>query len=255
MSDMDMSPLILPELILFFVLGTVFGSFGNVLIFRLPKGETIFGRSHCTSCNKTLRAWQLIPIVSFVLLRAKCASCKKPISWQYPLVEIACGSLFAAAFTFTHFQYVHAAVLSLVLWLLFTIAIIDARTMRIPDALNFPLVLLSAVYAVLMGQINWLALVIGLGFFGLQWVLSNGAWVGSGDIILVASMALILGSWEKMIVGIFLAYIIGSAVAALFLLTGNKSRKDVLAFAPFLVASTIATLLYGDIILFILYGG
>ena len=83
----------------FFVLGTILGSFYNVVGFRLPKGESIiYPASHCPNCNHKLQFWELLPILSFAFQRGKCTSCKQKISWFYPIFEFSCGLIFALAF-------------------------------------------------------------------------------------------------------------------------------------------------------------
>ena len=91
-------PVLLFHFVLFVVLGLVIGSFGNVLICRVPERESILGRSHCPRCKHMLSAWELIPVLSFVALGAKCRKCSAPISWQYPIVETITGLLFGLAF-------------------------------------------------------------------------------------------------------------------------------------------------------------
>ena len=243
-----------PVYIWFFVVGTIFGSFGNVLIARLPKNTTIGGRSHCPHCKHTLSVWDLIPLLSYAYLQAKCRYCKKPISAQYPLIEFLSGVLFLAALSLVGAASVPALCLALALWLMLVIAIIDARTQLIADALNLPLLVLAIVYSLSSGSLDMYSLIIGVGFLGLQWIISRGAWVGSGDIFLIASMAFLVGRWEAMALCILLAYVFGGAFSAVLLAQGTKKRGDSIAFAPFLTLATYATLFYGDLILHTLYG-
>ncbi|OGJ59325.1 hypothetical protein A3D11_03205 [Candidatus Peribacteria bacterium RIFCSPHIGHO2_02_FULL_49_16] len=229
---------------LFVLLGLIFGSFGTVIVMRVPKGKGIGGRSRCVSCSKKLSVRELIPVFSFLLQRGTCLHCKKRIHWLYPFIECATVLLFLTAFWFTESSYDQLSLfvfrsffLALLLWLLLLIAIIDLHTQMIPDTLNIPLLLGSIFYTSFFGDLDVLALILGGGFFGLQWILSRGKWVGSGDIILGTSIGALLGSWRLTIYWIAVSYCIGAAVVCYFLATGKKTRKDRIAFGPFLVVA------------------
>ncbi len=253
------------------LLGLVLGSFGNVLIFRLPEGKSIGGRSRCPHCKRTLGIIDLVPVLSFLLLRARCRTCRGAISFQYPLVELASGLLFLYAFqaAFTApspHAFVMAALLVVSLWLLLLIAVTDARTSLIPDALSVPLVLCAFLRAALFWSpvphdlwpvFPFLLLqgaVISAGFFALQWLVSRGRWVGSGDIILAAGIGFLLMDPSLVIVAIGLAYILGAAFACMLLLMGRATRKTQVPFGPFLAAGTFITILFGENILARLLG-
>lgn len=237
-----------------FILGTVFGSFGNVLILRLPAGESISGRSRDKHTGKTLRAWELIPIVSFLFLRGRSRYSGKRLSLQYPLIEAASGILFVVAWLRFPTNLGIAALFALALWLLLLIAVVDAYTQSIPDAFNIPLLLCTLLLAFFRDEFSLLSLVIGVLFLGLQWLASGGRWVGSGDIFLIASIGLLIGDWKNMLLCLMLAYVIGSVVAISLIAAKKKSRRDPIAFAPFLVTATYVTLLWGDVILRRMYG-
>jgi prepilin signal peptidase PulO-like enzyme (type II secretory pathway) len=246
MSSMDAFAYIIPGF--FFLIGVCMGSFGNVIIFRTPEGKSIRGRSVCRHCGKELRAWELVPLLSFLFLRGRCARCKNPLSWQYPLVELASGLLFLTAISYL--QYFHVALLlGAILWLLLLIAVIDLRTKMISDALNIPFAILSLIYSLVHGIFPWVAILVGAGFFLLQWAVSRGKWVGSGDIILAAGMGALLGTWQKTLVFLFLSYIIGALVAVVLMARGSASRKDMMAFGPFLIIGGIVAFFFGDWIL------
>lgn len=234
---------------LFFSLfGLAFGSFGNVLIYRIPEGRSIGGRSRCPGCRKTLCLRELIPVLSYLFLRGRCARCRMKISPQYPLVELASAALFVAAFL--HAQTIpRAIILALILWLLLLIAVSDARTSLIPDAFNFPLIGLSLVYALITRTSPVTGVVTALAFLGGQWSLSRGQWIGSGDILLGIGMGLLLGAWERVLVAMFAAYILGALIAVVLLLIRKKTMKDALPFGPFLVLGTMIALFWGREIL------
>ncbi len=239
-------------LMLAFIAGAIFGSFGNVLIARLPLMQSIGGRSQCPHCNKTLRLWHIVPIFSFCFLRAKCAHCKQSISWQYPLVEIGSGLLFALALWLNGRLDVVAIFFALALWLFFLISVIDAKTQSVPDALSGPFVVLSFFCGLLQAPLEFTAPLLGAGFFTMQWLVSKGKWVGTGDIILGLGIGFLLIHWQLVLICLLSAYIIGSIVAVLMLALGTKSKKDHLAFGPFLFIGTLIALLWGDALLQVL---
>jgi len=202
----------------------------------------------CPKCSEQIALWDNIPLVSFILLRGKCRKCHTGISVRYPLVELVSALLFASTMLVTNLWTIQF-LLGLCLWLLFCIAIIDARVQGVPDLLNIPLVVLALSYALLSKQFDWLSVVVGVGFLGAQWVVSLGRWIGSGDLILIAGISLLVGAWPYMVICLFIAYILGAAIAAVLLMLGRKKRCDALAFAPFLVLSTFITIHFGEAIL------
>jgi prepilin signal peptidase PulO-like enzyme (type II secretory pathway) len=232
----------------FFVTGLVFGSFGNVLIARIPKGESIGGRSMCPRCKEELAAWEIVPLLSYLVLRGRCGHCGKRISVQYPIIEGATAILFVLAVSIAG-EPIAAGILALILWLLLLIAVIDERTQMIPDVFSIPLVVLCVAEAIFLGTIEPIGpLILGL-FFALQWLLSRGKWVGSGDVLLGIALGFLLGGWMRAVFCLALAYIIGGAVASFLLLSNRADRKTHVAFAPFLAASALLTLLYGNALL------
>jgi len=241
-----------PLAIFFFVLGLVLGSFGNVLIERLPKNKKISGRSQCPKCKKQLGNLDLIPIVSFMLLQGKCRHCSERISNQYPLVELGSGILFVIALLITQVSVFSAIFLAVILWLMLIMSVIDVKTHTIPDALNIPFVILAIIYSYVTGYIPILAPLIAAGFFFAQWRMSAGKWVGSGDIILAAGIGFLLGNWEYVLVMLGVSYIAGSLVALPLLFFKKKGEKEHLAFGPFLAIGTLVVLMWGDLILRIL---
>ncbi|MDD4628731.1 MAG: prepilin peptidase [Candidatus Peribacteraceae bacterium] len=233
---------------IFLVAGLVFGSFGNVLIARIPKGKSIGGRSACPRCKEVLAPWEIVPLISFLILRGRCAHCGKRISAQYPIIEGATAFLFVLA-TFIVGEPVSAGILALVLWLLLLIAVVDEKTQMIPDVFSIPLVVLCIAEAIFMDTIEPVGpLLLGL-FFAIQWLISRGKWVGSGDILLGIALGFLLGGWIRAVFCLALAYIIGGVVASFLLLSSRADRKSHVAFAPFLAASALLTLLYGDALL------
>lgn len=228
-----------------FLFGLIFGSFGNVLIYRLPQGKSIGGRSQCPKCNKTIEAICLIPVVSYLILRGKCRHCHKHISWQYPLVELGSGVLAVVA-AFIAPTFTSALVLALALWILFLISVVDARIQGIPDIFNILFIALAFLYTTLAGEFDPLAFIIGVGFFASQWIVSKGKWIGSGDVLLALGLSALLGRGELVLFMLFVSYILGALVAAILLITKKITRKDYIAFGPFLASGTLVALITGD---------
>ena len=228
-----------------FLCGLVLGSFGNVLISRFPAGRSLMGHSRCPHCKKILSWEELIPLLSYLLQGGKCRKCRKPISPRYPLVELLTGCLVVLSFTLYE-PFLQTVTLSIALWLLLLIAIFDAESQRIPDLFNGLFFVFASAFVLLTGTFDPSGLLLGVGFFGSFWLLSHGRSMGSGYIILGAGIGMLLGGWRTMLASLFFAYVIGACVAITLLLLKKKTRKDRLAFAPFLAIGTLLALLFQE---------
>lgn len=231
------------------ILGLVFGSFGNVIVMRMPEDESVNGRSRCPHCHRTLTPIELIPLISFLIQLRRCRGCGVIISWQYPLVEIAGMILFVGAGALASYSLLPSLALALALWSMLVIGIIDARTQLIPDVLTGMLAVSALTYHLLLGDLQWTGALLGCVFFGLQWLLSRGKWVGSGDILLGVALGLLLGSWQHMVIMLMAAYIFGALLVSVFLGLGTMTRTQNIAFGPFLVIGAVVALLFGEQIL------
>lgn len=247
-----MSPEVLPIVVLLFLLGLALGSFGNVLILRVPQGEDIAGRSRCPHCKRVLAAWELIPVLSFFLLRGKCSTCRARIAWQYPIVEFISALLFLFAGTLSAFVFLPSLFLALAFWAMLLIAFIDARTQMIPDALTAALLVAAIIYHLLLHGFDPGGAMLAVAFFGLQWLLSRGRWVGSGDIFLGVALGVLVGSWMHLLIALMAAYIIGALYVSVFLGLGTMHRSEHVAFGPFLVIGGMISFLFADRLLAIL---
>lgn len=234
---------------LLFLFGLAFGSFLNVVIFRLhdPKSWKK-KRSFCPTCGTTLHARHLIPVVSFFLQGRTCAFCRKPISWQYPLVELATGVTFIAFFLvdgWTATLVFHAIMASAAVVLF----VYDLRYMLVPDSISLSAAFVAFVGGLVLGLHSLSELliggIIGAGFFLLQYALSKGKWIGGGDIRLGLFMGFLLGS-PLVVMALGIAYIIGSAVGVALIVVKAKSWKSHIPFGTFLMASTVATLIWSE---------
>lgn len=240
-------------LILLTLLGLAVGSFLNVVIARLPAGKPLTGRSFCPKCKTTIRWYDNIPLVSFLLLRGRCRHCRKPISWQYPAVELATAALFllaAAAHPAAGLDGLALALLArdlAAISVLIVVFVIDLRHFLIFDVTTLPAAGVLLAVNLALG-VPWPSLllggILGAGFFLLQYAVSRGRWIGGGDIRLGLLMGVLLG-WERLVAALFLAYAAGAVVGIILLATGRKSPSSPVPFGTFLSAGTIAALLYG----------
>ncbi len=235
--------------------GLVVGSFLNVTIGRLRSGETGWrSRSRCPKCLTTLRPTELLPLLSFLFLRGRCRTCKKPISWQYPLVEAVVSVLFLAAY-FARGGEAGLAAQPLVflrdaLFIagLTVIFVIDLLDMVVFDSVTLPLAALAFLLNLALGAhpLNLvLAAIVGGGFFMLQYVVSRGRWIGGGDIRIGAMMGMMLG-FPRILLAVFAAYMVGALVALALIAAGKARWSGRIAFGTFLSLATVGTLLFGQ---------
>ena len=232
--------------IFIFLLGTVFGSFLNVCILRIPAGESIVtGPSHCTRCGKRLKWYELIPLFSFLALRGRCSGCKAKISAQYPIIEALNGALWVLIFLMLGFTS-YAGLSCLLVSALLVLSVIDARTGEIPPGISAFLLVLG-VAATIFDLPALIAHLIGLAAVSLPlyliWLITRGRGIGGGDIKLMAVCGLFLG-WKLAILGFFL----GCFAAALLHLTlmAFKKAGRALPFGPYLSIGLFLALIWGN---------
>lgn len=237
-----------------FMMGLLIGSFLNVIIYRLPRKESIvFPASHCPECKEKLRVRDLIPVLSFILNRGKCKYCGRSISLQYPVVELLTGFLLLSLYI--HFGInTEFIIYSLLVFVLIAISFIDIKYMIIPNKITYPAFILALIAAVFFDHIDLKSSLIGalvpFTFFFLI-ALVYGKGLGMGDGKLVAVIGAVLG-WDYTMLGIFLASLIGTIVILALLLARVIDRKTRIPFGPFISIGTIITIFYGrEIIEFI----
>ena len=239
-----------------FLFGLIVGSFINVCIYRLPRGESIvFPHSRCPACKAAVRPSDNIPLIGFLRLRGRCRACRSPISLRYPLVEFTHGAGFLYLFhrfgaspqTAAYFAFFSALV---------AVTFIDLSHQIVPDAITLPGMLLGVAAASTIlppGPISSIAgLLLGGGLFYLVAVLSlallKKEGMGGGDIKLIAMIGAFLG-WKGMLLTIFLAALSGSLIGIALILIKGKSRADLIPFGPFLALGAVSSLLWeGEIL-------
>lgn len=223
--------------------GLAFGSFATVVVTRLPAGDTLGGRSRCPHCGRTLRAWELVPVLSRLWLRGSCGGCGARIPVLYAFLEVASALLFALAALSVPGAPAVAALLALTLWILLLIAVIDLRTTMIPDVLTIAFAVSGLLLALALHRASIAGPILGTAVFALQWRVSRGRWVGSGDVLLGGAIGMALGSWIDTLLALGLAYIIGAAVVSVALVLRVRVGRAV-PFGPFLAAATMILLLW-----------
>jgi prepilin signal peptidase PulO-like enzyme (type II secretory pathway) len=241
------------------ILGLAFGSFINALVWRFheqsqrkkPKPElsVLKGRSMCPSCKHTLAAKDLVPIISWLSLRGKCRYCKKPVSWQYPFVELLTATLYVLSYAFWPYGWGVAGISLFIGWLivlvgLIALAVYDIKWMLLPNKIVFPLLgvwsLVLLVVAIASHDVNviWSA-VLGLVFCGgVFWVLfqfSDGRWIGGGDVKLGFLLGLIVGGPFPALMVIFLSSVLGTIAALPMIIKGSATTSSRIPYGPFLI--------------------
>jgi prepilin signal peptidase PulO-like enzyme (type II secretory pathway) len=250
--------------VFFALIGLAMGSFVGALVWRLHEHKDfVSDRSECEHCHHKLGVADLIPVLSWLLLRGRCRYCQARIGWSLPLLELSMALLFVGSYfswplPFTSWQ----SDVSFGLWLLYLIGLIallvyDLRWMLLPNAMIFPLIGLSVVESAIrysvqvgVGPLDYVASVVfGVAVLGgLYWVLhtvSGGKWVGYGDVKLGVFMGIGLG-FRRSLLALFLANIIGCIIVLPGLLTGKLKRTSRVPFGPFLIAAFVISFLYGD---------
>ena len=237
-----------------FLFGLIVGSFCNVLIYRLPAGESIITPgSHCRACATPIAPWDNIPLLSYLLLAGRCRRCGEHISPRYPCVEVASGALYVLLwfkYGLTPALMVYAVLISILL----VVAFIDFDHAIIPNRITYPGMLLGLGFSVWAGPIRplwgsaFLASLVGLvagGLFLYLVALISKGGMGGGDIKLIAMIGAFVG-WQGALFTIFVGACIGSLVGITLMLLGQKGRKDKIPFGPYLALGALLFTCIGD---------
>lgn len=247
-----------------FLIGLALGSFTSAAVYRLHTKEHKFikGRSICPQCKMQLKVKDLIPLVSYFMLRGRCRYCQKEISYMYPTLELLFGGLLVAFFVkfpfFNEFlQFDGWNFLSFIIFAIYTFILLftfffDLHYLHVADEILLPGIFIGLLTSFLPGFPNLIDLLVGLligaGFFTIQYTLSRGKWVGAGDIRVGGFIGVILG-WKLTILGLILSYIIGSVTSLILAIRRHQFRGIKIPFAPFLVTGTLLTIFFGQNIL------
>jgi prepilin signal peptidase PulO-like enzyme (type II secretory pathway) len=250
---------ILPITILSFFFGTLWGSFFYTLALRYANGsmtqkpfKALFSRSHCPACNKEISPVMLLPVFGYIIQKGKCRYCGSSISTWYPAMEVLYGAL-SALFVCQLGPKVYTFNLYILASIALCIAIIDVRTLTIPDSLVVAFVLFS-VYPVLLNynlKDNLLGMLALFAVFIVILLLFPGSF-GGGDVKLASAIGLLSGL-EQSIVVLEVSLITGAVVGILYALKTKKGLRTKIPFAPFLAVGLIVSLLYGRDILLVYF--
>jgi leader peptidase (prepilin peptidase)/N-methyltransferase len=241
------------------VFGLAVGSFLNVVIWRVPrKVSVVRPGSHCPACEAPIRPSDNLPVISWLRLSGRCRHCQAPIPLRYPVVEVGCAGLFAAAAWRFGGSWELPAYLLLFAALL-AVTVIDLEHYIIPNRLLLPVtagaVPLLALAAVGegMGEAFLRALLGGLAVFAFLFALNlvHSRGMGMGDVKLGFVLGLYLGwlGWGEVMLGLFLAFLLGAVIGLALIALKLRGRKDFVPFGPFLAAGTVLAVLWGDPIL------
>jgi leader peptidase (prepilin peptidase)/N-methyltransferase len=238
---------------IFFIFGAIFGSFSNVIILRLPKGESIVTpRSRCPKCGNPIQWFDNIPLLSWLALRGKCRNCQAPISARYPLVELLMGLAFAGAFYFIGWNWYLIEIL-IFLFGLITASFIDIDHFILPDVFTLSGIVIGLAGALLNPERSFLdaflGVFIGGGFLWaiayFYFVIRKQEGMGGGDIKLLAWIGAVLG-WKAIPFVIVASSLIGSVGGMLAALRQKEGMKAVIPFGPYLALGAVLYLFGGE---------
>ena len=246
-----------PQLTLLFlgVLGLVVGSFLNVCIYRLPRGQSVnWPGSRCTTCDRSLAWYENIPIVSWVVLRGRCRTCGERISVMYPIVEAITAAMFIAGY------FIYGWTPLLAVRLAFTCAmivlfVIDLQHYLLPNVITVPGIVIGFALSLVLPP-GWKASLIGLiAGGGLLFAIAE-AWyrfrgiegLGMGDVKMLAMIGAFLG-WKLMLVTLVLSSFAGSLIGVGAIALGRGGMKSMLPFGTFLAVGALTAAVAGDVIL------
>jgi leader peptidase (prepilin peptidase) / N-methyltransferase len=240
------------------LLGLAFGSFANVVIHRVPRGESLVRPgSRCPACGAPISWHDNLPVAGWLLLRGRCRACRASISWSYPAVELAMGALWALVtlrLVAAGLAWAVPAYLALT-FICVVLAVIDARTRLLPNRITYPAfpVMLSLLLLASLGlgdlgrMARGLAAAVAVGGLFLALALISPRGMGLGDVKLAPTLGLALGwlSWGAVAFGVFAGFLLGglAGLAAIALL--GLTRKSLLPFGPWLVTGALLGVLAG----------
>jgi leader peptidase (prepilin peptidase)/N-methyltransferase len=257
------------QAVLVAVIGLTFGSFINAYVWRIHKQSKsknksysiLSGRSMCPKCGSKLKPLDLVPIISWLMLRGKCRYCYKTISAEYPIVEIVTTALFVLSYVYWPLGFKAEGIFYFVFWLflivnLVALAIYDIHWLTLPNRIMYLLystviVQVLVTFGAFHGGLHYLigdllGIAIGGGMFYILFQVSNGKWIGGGDVKLGAILGLYIGSGVDAILLIFIASVLGSLYSISLMTLGKLDRKSLIPYGPFLIVGVIVLRLFGQ---------
>jgi len=251
---------------LFFFVGLILGSFLNVVLARIRTEETLMGRSYCRNCRKQIAWFDNIPVISFLVLRGKCRTCRDSISPRYLLVEVGTGILFALVgwIFFDALDPLSWSETMLVLGVVtfaLIIALYDAKYYEIPMTVMWIMIAYIIIFTMFLDYLSFssfrsfwdlglyqgmIAGLLAFTFFYLLSVISHERWMGYGDAYVAFAIGLLLGG--DTYGALVLAFVLGSIYGLIHIAFGKKNLSSQVPFAPFLLAGMLIMLFLGEII-------
>lgn len=261
--------------VILLITGLCLGSFINALVWRLHELDLpvnkraataeelsiVRGRSMCPHCKHTLAVLDLLPVVSWLALRGRCRYCKQPIGRQYPLVELAMAGLFILSYLAWPHGFTAEGVFLLVVWLaaavgLMALLVYDLRWMLLPNKIVFPLIGLGIIQILVqvlffdsglrLAVDALLSVAVAGGLFYVLFQLSDGKWIGGGDVKLGFALGLFIGQPALALLMLFLASLLGVIAALPAVITKRLGMASRIPFGPFLILATIVVVLWGQ---------
>lgn len=233
-----------------FVCGLIFGSFFNVCIFRIQKGESIaYPPSHCTSCNNELKWYDLVPVLSYVVLKGKCRYCKEKISLRYPAVELITGVLFY----FIYLKYginILTIKFIVLISLLIVIGMIDFDTTDVYSSTTITGMVAGVIF-ILIGMYFKTNVpipfiiggLLGGGIIAIIILITGGMGWGDAEICLLCGLFL---GWKLTVVMLMLSFVLGGIIGLALIALRIKSRKDYIPFGPFITLAAMIAVFFGQ---------
>jgi leader peptidase (prepilin peptidase)/N-methyltransferase len=237
------------------VIGLAVGSFLNVVIYRVPRGESLrHPGSHCPGCGAAIRRHHNVPVLGWLVLRGRCADCREPISARYPAVEAATGAAFAVlGATFAHSGALPALLLFAAAGI--ALAMIDLDVRRLPTAIVGPTYVAAAALLMVAAAASgaWGSLgraIVGSVASMVLFYLIRFAWpggMGGGDVKLAALLGLVTGwlGWGVLVVGVFAGFVLGAVVGVSLMAAGRAGRRSAIPFGPFLIVGAFLAVYLG----------
>ncbi len=235
------------------LLGLAIGSFLNVVIYRLPRGQSLVSPpSTCPSCRTRLRAIDNIPVLSWVMLGGRCHKCQAPISAQYPLVEAVTGALFLLVAWFTPEVSPLLVARLLLVCILVVLFGIDLHHQILPNAITLPGIVIGFLFS-LAGSPGWIDSLLGIllgggilyGIAAAYYAVRREEGLGMGDVKMLAMIGAFLG-WKAVLVTLMLSTFAGAIVGVALIAFSRGGMKLALPFGTFLALGALAAMLAGD---------
>lgn len=232
------------------LLGLAVGSFLNVLIDRIPRGENIVWKpSHCDFCKKSLRWFELVPVLSFLAQGGRCRRCKKPLSLQYPFIELLTAGGFVALLPLPGFMPLHYALTLVIFSAGVVIFFIDLKHQIIPDSTLYIVLGALLVLGIGLSSAEWWQHVLSGGLSGLLffflWIITKGRGLGFGDVKLVVLLGLLTG-YPRIVVSLYIAFLTGAICGVILIVANRAKMKSRIPFGPFLILGAVCAMIWGE---------